>query len=146
MLQSKRSFDKDIVVQIDEQLRGLPDSHASVELVQGLLDVQHLLILHSSFRPSVPAGLKAVRWARQLGDRTLLAKALTYRGCAACDHYQPSVGLEATVEALRIGLDDGDAYRVTVCYTNLSILMRRLGRNRAALACAAKLVSGQASS
>ena len=137
MLQSKRPFDKDAVAQIDELLRGLPDRHASVELVQGLLDVQQLLILHSLFRQSVPAGVKAVRWARQLGDRSLLAKALTYRGGAAADNYEPSVGLEATVEALRIGLEDDDAYRVTVCYVNVSILMRRLGRYRAALACSA---------
>ena len=137
MIQSKRPFDKDIVAQIDELLRGLPDGRASIELVQGLLDVQQLLILHSSFRQSVPAGLKAVRWARKLGDRSLLAKALTYRGGAAGDNSEPSVGLEATVEALRIGLEDGDAYRATACYVNLSILMRRLGRHRAALACSA---------
>ena len=137
MLQSKRPFDKDVVAQIDEQLRGLPDGYASVELVQGLLDVQQLLLLHSSHGQSVPAGLKAVRWARQLGDRSLLAKALTYRGGAAIENHEPSVGLEATVDALRIGLEDDDAFRVTTCYINVTVLMRRLGRYRAALACSA---------
>jgi putative two-component system response regulator len=135
MIQSERPVDKDLLGQIDELLRALPDAQASVKLVQGLLDVQLLLNLQSSFRQSVPAALKAVRWARQLGDRSLLAKALTYRGGSATDNYEVSIGLEATVEALRIGLEDGDAHRVTACYMNISLLMRRLGRHRAAFLC-----------
>jgi len=135
MIQSELPFDRDIVGQIDELLRALPDAHASPELVQGLLDVQQLLNLQSSFRQSVPAGLKAVRWARQLGDRSMLARALTYRGGSAGDNYEVSIGLEAMVEALRIGFEDGDAYRITVCYMHISLLMRRLGRHRAAFAC-----------
>lgn len=135
MVRSELPFEKDVVGHLDALLRALPDRRASVALIQGLLDVQQLLNLQLSFRQSVPAGLKAVRWARQLGDRSLLAKALTYRGGLAADNNELSIALESTLEALEIGLEEGDPNRVTICYLNLSLLMRRLGRHRAALTC-----------
>jgi putative two-component system response regulator len=135
IVRGEQKFDLDVMTRIDGLLRALPDEHATGELVQGLMDVQKVLHLHLLFRQAVPAGLKAVRWARRLGDRSLLGKALTYRGGLAADNYELSIALEATLEALQIGLDIGDANRTTICYLNLALLMRRLGRHRAALAC-----------
>ena len=135
MLRADRAFDADVVSNIEELFRKLPDERASIELVQGLLNVQLLWYQQLLSRRNVAAGLKAVRWSRQLGDRALLAKALTYRGAFAVENDDLSVGFEALVEALQIGKEMGDANRIAACYNNLEVIMARLGRYRAALAC-----------
>ena len=135
MLRAQRAFDLDLVEQIDELFRALDDDHATVDLVEGLLKVHQLLHQQTLFKRAAPSSLKALRWARQLGQRSLMAKALTYRGALALDTYDLSVAFEAFIEALQIGRESGDASRLAVCYLNLSVLMNRLGRDQAALAC-----------
>jgi putative two-component system response regulator len=135
MVRAERTFDSDVVERIEELFRALPDEHASVDLVQGLLNVQLLWYQELLFRRGVPAGLKAVRWSRQLGDRALLAKALTYRAALAAENLDLSLAFEASIEALQIGKEIGDAFRIATCYCNLGSLMRTLGRNQAAMAC-----------
>lgn len=134
-LGAELAFDPDRVERIEELLRALPDEQASVEIVEGLLNVQLLLYQQELYRRAVPAGLKAVRWARLLGDRPLLAKALTYRGALAAENRELSIAFEAFIEALRIGKEIGDAFRIATCYCNLGGVMRYLGRDRAAVNC-----------
>jgi putative two-component system response regulator len=135
MLSSEQEFDSDIVDRIEELFRALPDEQVSVELVEGLLNVQLLLYQQELYRRAVPAGLKAVRWSRLLGDRELLAKALTFRAALAGENYDLSIAFEASIEALQIGKETGDAFRIAACYSNLGVLMRQLGRYRAAMKC-----------
>ena len=135
MLSAERAFDAEVVARIEELLMTLPDARASVELVRGLLNVQLLWYQQLLPKRTIPAGLKAVRWSRQLGDRALLGKALTYRAAFAVETEDLSVGFEALVEALQIGKETGDADRIATCYNNLEVIMARVGRYRAALAC-----------
>jgi putative two-component system response regulator len=135
MLCAERAFDSDVVARIEELFRTLPDERASIDLVQGLLNVQLLWYQQMLSKRTVPAGLKAVRWSRQLGDRALLGKALTYRAAFAVENDDLSTGFEALVEALQIGKEIGDVNRIATCYNNLDVIMTRLGRYRAALAC-----------
>lgn len=135
MVRAEQPCGLEIVIQADELLRAVPDGQASARLVQGLLDVQHLYHLQNADRSAVPAGLKAVRWARKIGDLPLLAKALTYRGAVALSNHDTSTALESVLEALRLGAETNDPFRVTSCYVNLGVLMRRLGRLRAESAC-----------
>ena len=133
MLFAERAFDPEVVARIEELFMTLPDASASVGLVRGLLNVQLLWYQQLLSKRTVPAGLKAVRWARQLGDRALLGKALTYRAAFAVENEDLSVGFEALVEALQIGKEIGDADRIATCYNNLEVIMARVGRYRAAL-------------
>lgn len=136
MVRSERPCDTDFVMRADELLRALPDESASSDLVQGLLDVQHLYHLQLLGRNAIPAGVRAIRWARTIGDEALLAKALTYRGAVASGSHDISTALEMALESLRIGIKIGDLLRVTFCYLNLCATMCALGRYRAAVACA----------
>ena len=135
MLAAELVFDADRLERIEELFRALPDERASVELVEGLLNVQLLWYQQLLCKRTIPSSLKAVRWSRQMGDRALLSKALTFRGAFAVENDDLSTGFEALVEALQIGKEIGDAYRIAACYNNLEVIMVRLGRYRAALAC-----------
>ena len=135
MVRAEQAFNLETVLHIEELLRALPNESASVELVHGLLNVQLLLYQQLLSHRSVPAGLKAVRWSRQLNDPVLLAKALTYRAAFAVENDNLSVGFEGLLEALQIGKETKDASRIATCYNNLTVIMSRLGRYRAALAC-----------
>jgi HD-GYP domain-containing protein (c-di-GMP phosphodiesterase class II) len=135
MIRSDLRFDPDLVAKIDDLLRAQPDETVTQELLQGLIDVQRLLFLHLSPRQAVPASLKAVRWARRLGDKASLARALRHRGSIAANIYDLSTAVEATLEALKLGLEIRDLNCVGACYLNLGISMRRIGRFQAAMAC-----------
>ena len=135
MVSGKQQFDRLAVAQIDDLLRSLPDERADEKLVQGLLAVYRLSHMHTLRAHAAPAILKAVRWARRLDNRPLLAKALSNRAAFASDNYDLAVALEAMLEALKIGMEVSDPHRTAVCYINLSVSMRRLGRYRAAYAC-----------
>ena len=135
MVRAEQAFHLDTVLHIEELLRALPNESASVELVQGLLNVQLLLYQQLLSHRSVPAGLKAVRWSRRLNDPALLAKAVNYRAAFAVENGNLSVGFEGLLEALQIGKETKDASRIATCYNNLAVIMGRLGRYRAALAC-----------
>ena len=135
MVSGKRQFDQLVVAQIDDLLRSLPDERADEKLVQGLLAVYRLSHMQTLRAQTAPAILKAVRWARRLNNRPLLAKALSNRAAYASDNYDLAIALEAMLEALNIGMEVGDPHRTAVCYINLSLSMRRLGRYRTAYAC-----------
>ena len=60
MVRAEQAFNLDTVLHIEELLRALPNESASVELVQGLLNVQLLLYQQLLSHRSVPAGLKCV--------------------------------------------------------------------------------------
>jgi putative two-component system response regulator len=135
MIRAEQPFDTDIVERIEKFFRTLSDDDANGDLVQGLLDVQLVLYQEMQYRRAVPAGLKAVRWARQLGDRALLAKALTFQALSAGENFDLSLSFEAYVEALQIAREIGDTYLVAVSYSSLAGVMRRLGRDRASMSC-----------
>ena len=70
MLRAERAFDLDVVEQIEELFRALHDEHASVGLVKGLLNLDQLLQQQVLFKRAAPVNIKALRWARQLGNRS----------------------------------------------------------------------------
>jgi putative two-component system response regulator len=135
MARGELGFELTVVERIEELFRALPDEHASVNLVEGLLNVQQLLDQQDLFRLAVPAGLKAVRWSRRLGDKRLLIKALIFRAILAAHNYELSVAVEGLLDALQLGKETDDAYYIAVCYCDLAEIMLRLGRNRAAVKC-----------
>ena len=135
MIRSDLQFDPDLVATIDDLFRSQPDETVTQELLQGLIDVQRLLFLHLSPRQAIPASLKAVRWARRLGDKALLARALRHRGAIAANIYDLSTDVEATLEALKLALEIRDSDCVGACYLNLGICMRQTGRFQAAMKC-----------
>jgi HD-GYP domain-containing protein (c-di-GMP phosphodiesterase class II) len=135
MIRSDIQFDPDLVAKIDDLLRAQPDETVTQELVQGLIDVQRLLFLHLSARQAIPASLKAVRWARRLGDKALLARALRHRGTIAQNLYDLPTAIEVTLEALKLGLAIRDPNCVGPCYLNLGIAMRLMGRFHTAMTC-----------
>lgn len=135
MLRSDLQFDPELVARIDDLLRALPDERIDEELLQALIDVQRLLFLHLSPKQAIPASVKAVRCAKRIGDRTLLARALRQRGTMAADIYDLSTGVEYTLEALKIAHEIRDLNSIGACYLNLGIYLRLTGRFEAAMAC-----------
>lgn len=135
MIRSDLQFNPDLVAKIDDLFRSQADETVTEELLQGLIDVQRLLFLHLSPRQAIPASVKAVRWARRLGDKALLTRALRLRGAIAANIYDLSTDVEATLEALKLGLEIRDSDSVGACYLNLGICMRHIGRFQTAMTC-----------
>jgi len=129
-LKGERAFELDVVEQAEQVLRATSNGQASVDLANGLLDLQRLYEEQLLFKRALPVSLKALRLARQLDDNALLAKALTFRGLLGFDGFDLLPAVEALLDALRIGNEINDVGRVVVCCNNLALLMRRLRRMR----------------
>lgn len=138
MREERRPFDLPTVERIERFFKGLPDDEASTDLVRALLNVQHLLEQQLLFQKAVPIALKAIHWARILDDHQLLARALVCRGMLASDSGDLSTAFENYVEGLQgytaLNYEQGMA----VTYYNLGGLMKRLGRDAAAVICMKK--------
>lgn len=135
MVRGERAFDGDWVASVENRLLTLSDEYANSDLVSGLLNVQLLWYHQMLWKRTVPASIKAIRWSRQLNDRRLLGKALIYRAGFAIENDELSGGLAPLLEALDIGKQMNDAERIAGCYASLYVVMSRLGRYSAALAC-----------
>ena len=87
---------------IDQWLRGLPDTSASLDDVDLMIGAAVVWFRSSRAREALPISAKALRCARRLNDPVLLMKAIICRGGLAGAVLNTGAAIESHLEAVQL--------------------------------------------
>jgi HD-GYP domain-containing protein (c-di-GMP phosphodiesterase class II) len=104
-------------------LRALPPNALSATRVECLLDVAQFFYLSGRTLLGIEPAANAVQFARQLGDASLLRKALTFHGILLADSGNLPAAVECYAEALELIVALGDPVREAAVWNNLGLAL-----------------------
>jgi putative two-component system response regulator len=128
-------------VAASKAIDALPPERASSALVECLLTISHYLYLATQADAALQPTAAASRYARTLGDKPLLRKALTHSGGMQIEAGNFSAGLTSFAAALEVARDLGDLASEAPVWNNLGAALMSASHFADALKCFAKAVS-----
>jgi putative two-component system response regulator len=119
----------------------LPTDAACADLVECLLVIAHYFYLANQPAVALQPAAEAVSQARQLGDKRLLRKALTFAGVMRVETGDLPGATEAYSEALHIASELGDPQIESLVWNNLGAALMGAAQYSDALKCFDKAAS-----
>ena len=104
-------------------LRALAPNVVSATRVECLLDVAQFFCLSGRTLLGIEPAANAVQFARQLGEVSLLRKALTFYGALLADSGNLPAAVECYAEALELAVGLGDPVREAAVWNNLGLAL-----------------------
>ena len=106
-----------------ETLADTPAEEASAQLVECLLTVAHYFYLSNQANTALLPTTQAERFARQLGERRLLRKALTFAGVMQMETGNLPGATETYSEALQVARELGEEEQEAPVWNNLGVAL-----------------------
>ncbi len=104
-------------------LRAIAPNVVSATRVECLLDVAQFFYLSGRTLLGIEPAANSVHFARQLGDTSLLRKALTFHGILLADSGNLPAAVECYAEALELAVGLGDPVREAAVWNNLGLVL-----------------------
>ncbi len=104
-------------------LRALAPNVVSATRIECLLDVAQFFYLSGRTLLGIEPAANAVQFARQLGDASLLRKALSFHGALLADSGNLPAAVECYAEALELAVGLGDPVREASVWNNLGLAL-----------------------
>jgi putative two-component system response regulator len=118
-----------------ETLGDMPAEEASAQLVECLLTVAHYFFLSNQASTALLPTMQAEQFARQLGERRLLRKALTFAGVMQMETGNLPGATEAYSEALKVARELGEEEQEAPVWNNLGAALMNSAQYADALKC-----------
>jgi putative two-component system response regulator len=121
-------------------LRALPPGAVSATRIECLLDVARFFYLSGRTLLGIEPAANAVQFARQLGDASLLRKALTFQGILLADSGNLPAAVECYAEALELVVGLGDPVREAAVWNNLAVALLYAAQYSEAIQCLERVI------